>query len=199
MTVIVNNNSLICHGYCAKRNYTGTKSTAQLAFLKRNCQKWLSFDFDKVNNEEHYSLIHRRCFFEEMIPQNDDYKIHTFYGKPAIIEVHTDWYDKRHSQTFYTPSWHKINMVKTKPEPSTVVEKPSRLGEMLEIAKQLSRDFVFVRVDMYVSGNNIVFSELTIAPMACLSTYSPRIADKFYGSLATGGNQDPESILSLLT
>jgi hypothetical protein len=199
MTVIVNNNYLICHGYCVKRNYIGTNKTAQLEFLKRNCHKWLSIDFGKVHNERHYSVIHRRCFFEEMIPQNDDYKIHTFFGKPAIIEVHTDWNDKRRCQTFYTPSWYKINMVKTIPEPATVVEKPSRLREMLEIAKQLSRDIVFVRVDMYVNEQNIVCSELTMSPTACRTTFSPPVADKFYGSLATGSNQDPESIISLLT
>jgi hypothetical protein len=199
MTVIINNNSFICHGHCAKGNYIGNNKLAQLKFLIRNCRKWLSIDFGKEHNERHYSLIHRRCFFEEMISQNDDYKIYTFYGKPAIIEVHTDWYHERHCQTFYTPAWHKINMVKTEPEPATVVEKPSRLREMLEIAKQLSRDFVFVRVDMYVSEQNIVFSELTFSPTACRTTFSPPIADKFYGLLATGGNQDPEKIIALLT
>jgi hypothetical protein len=197
MTVIVHDNSFICHGFCVKSKYVGTSKKGQLEFLKRNCHKWLSIDFGKVHNERHYSAIHRQCFFEEMMPQNNDYKIHTFHGNPAIIEVFTNRF-KNHCQTFYTPAWHKINMTKTIAEPATVVEKPILLGEMLLVAKQLSRGVPFVRVDLYISEQNIIFSELTWTPSACRTTYSPAIADTFYGSLAIGDNQDPENIISLL-
>jgi hypothetical protein len=69
-----------------------------------------------------------------MIPYNNDYKVHIFHGKPAIIEVLADRF-KNVSQTFYTPSWRKIEMIKSIPEPATVVEKPDHLREMLQVAE----------------------------------------------------------------
>jgi hypothetical protein len=71
---------------------------------------------------------------------------------------------------------------------------------MLQIAKHLSRDFInFVRVDMYNLSNQTIFlSELTMFPDACQISFKPAIAEHFYGALAAGGNQDPESIISLL-
>jgi hypothetical protein len=132
-----------------------------------------------------------------MIPQNDDYKIYVFHGKPALIDFHTSRFEERR-QAFYTPSWRKVDMKKLT-LPTVNVEKPSCLQDMLQIAKQLSRDLInFVRVDIFLSEKQIVFSELTITPGACVNAFSPPIADKFYGLLAAGGNEDPESIISIL-
>jgi hypothetical protein len=132
-----------------------------------------------------------------VISENNDYKIHTFHGKPAMVEVYTNRF-KGHFKAFYTPSWRKIAMNKTIPEPTTDIKKPIVLREMLGVAKQLSRGLSFVRVDLYVNEQTVVFSELTMSPAACRTTYTPPIVDTFYGLLATGGNQNPESIISLL-
>jgi hypothetical protein len=132
-----------------------------------------------------------------MIPQNDDYKIYVFRGKPGFIDVTKDRF-KGTLKAFYTPSWRKIDM-KKHILPTANIEKPRLLQEMLLIAKQLSRDLIhFVRVDIFVSEQNIVFSELTMSPSACILTFTPSIADRFYGLLAAGSNQDPESIISIL-
>jgi hypothetical protein len=196
MTVIVKGNSYRCYGFCKKYKYDGKLKTNQLTFLQTNCRRWLSIDYGKVENELYYSSVNRKCFFEEMIPQNDDYKIYVFHGNPALIDLHTFRFEGRR-QAFYTPSWRKVDMKKLS-LPTADVEKPSCLMEMLQIAKQLSRDFHFVRVDLYLSEKQIVFSELSISPGACKSHFSPSIAEKFYGFLAAGGNEDPESIISIL-
>jgi hypothetical protein len=196
MTVLVKGNSYRCYGVCKKSKYDGSSKTNQLKFLQTNCRKWLSIDYGKVENELYYSSVNRKCFFEEMIPQNDDYKIYVFHGKPTLIDLHTHRFEGRR-QAFYTPSWRKVDMKKLT-LPTADVSKPSCLKDMLQIAKQLSRDLHFVRVDIYLSEKQIVFSELSIAPGACISPFSPPIADKFYGLLAVGGNEDPESIISIL-
>ena len=44
------------------------------------------------------------------------------------------------------------------------LEKPQNWGKMVEIAKELGRDFPFVRVDLYNINGKIYFSELTFTP-----------------------------------
>jgi hypothetical protein len=132
-----------------------------------------------------------------MISQNGDYKIYVFHGKPVLIDVDIQRFNGIH-ESFYTPSWRKINMKKYK-LPTQNIDKPRRLQEMLQIAKHLSRDFInFVRVDLYLSNLTIFFSELSMFSDACKMPFKPPIAEYFYGALAAGGNQDPESIISLL-
>ncbi|UKI22301.1 MAG: hypothetical protein L6V88_07980 [Anaerotruncus sp.] len=53
---------------------------------------------------------------------------------------------------------------------------------MLEIAKTLSEDFPFVRVDLYETEAGIVFGELTFTPMGCNHNYLSEEAQKFMGS-----------------
>jgi hypothetical protein len=48
--------------------------------------------------------------------------------------------------------------------PNTPPEKPKNLKKMIEIAKILYDGFTFVRVDLYDTGNNIWFGELTFTP-----------------------------------
>lgn len=41
------------------------------------------------------------------------------------------------------------------------IEVPSNLEEMIQIAKELSEDFSFIRVDLYNVDKNIIFGEIT--------------------------------------
>jgi hypothetical protein len=51
--------------------------------------------------------------------------------------------------------------------------KPKNLEKMLEIAKKLSEDFPFVRVDLYEVDGHIYFSELTLYPGAGFVYFEP--------------------------
>lgn len=61
-------------------------------------------------------------------------------------------------------------------------EKPKEYDKMLEIAKTLSEDFPFVRVDLYETEAGIVFGELTFTPMGCNHNYLSEEAQEFMGS-----------------
>lgn len=41
------------------------------------------------------------------------------------------------------------------------IERPSRLNEMIEYAKVLSKGFPHVRVDLYAPNDHVYFSEMT--------------------------------------
>ena len=48
--------------------------------------------------------------------------------------------------------------------PDIIFQKPKKLKLMMEYAKKLSEDFVFVRVDLYNVNDNIYLGEMTFSP-----------------------------------
>ena len=53
---------------------------------------------------------------------------------------------------------------------------------MIEVAKTLSKDFPFVRVDLYETEAGIVFGELTFTPIGRNHYYLSNEAQEFMGS-----------------
>ena len=49
-------------------------------------------------------------------------------------------------------------------DPACSYPKPERLEDMLEMAKKLSADFPYVRVDLYAIQDQVFFGELTFSP-----------------------------------
>lgn len=91
-----------------------------------------------------------------------DYKFFCFHGVPKIIQVDTNRFTD-HGRIMMYPDWS------TAPFHSSIkyfkqdlkVDKPDNLEEMLDIAVKLSKDFKFIRVDLYSVNNKIYFGELT--------------------------------------
>ncbi len=55
------------------------------------------------------------------------------------------------------------------------ISKPENFNEMLEIAKKLSEDFVFARIDLYNIKGKIYFGEITLSPN---SGFDPDITEE---------------------
>ena len=60
--------------------------------------------------------------------------------------------------------------------------KPAVFEEMVDIARKLSADFPFVRVDLYDLSGKIVFGELTWIPMGGNCIVDPASFDVELGS-----------------
>ena len=54
-----------------------------------------------------------------------------------------------------------------------ISEKPVNFDSMINIAKKLSRDFQFVRVDLYNIDGKIYFGELTFTPTSGKNPFYP--------------------------
>ena len=57
--------------------------------------------------------------------------------------------------------------------------KPKKLKEMIEIAKKLSSEFDYVRVDLYEVEGKIYFGEMTFYPLGGMTPYNPKNFDEF--------------------
>lgn len=127
--------------------------------------------------EPHYQFITPKVFAEELIDDGVgrlpvDYKFMCVNGEPRCVLICTD---REIGQdlpllSVYTPGWEKLDWlqknINKKDEP-----KPPHLDEMLHIARVLSSDFEFVRVDLYDCPSGVVFGELTFTPASGLMGY----------------------------
>lgn len=97
-----------------------------------------------------------------------DYKIYCFNGKPDVILVCRDRFSKnthRASYLFFDQEWNFQPLDKGDENLQDIdVPKPENLDEMIEIARKLSEDFVFARIDLYNIKGKIYFGEITLSP-----------------------------------
>ncbi len=98
----------------------------------------------------------------------EDYKFYCFNGVPVLLNY---FVNRRYvnGQMSYDMVHLDLRNFSFRPDielgcSENVKEFPKSLNQMIEIAKILSRDFPFVRVDLYEENGKPVFGELTFTP-----------------------------------
>ena len=118
-----------------------------------------------------------------------DYKFYCFNGIPKIIKVQSKYYKKNIKMYhYYDLNWN-ITDIETKSQnnfklPKTInFKKPKHLNKMIKYAKIFSKDFIFVRVDLYEFNDTIYLSELTFSPANLRSPFKNEKQRIYLGSL----------------
>ena len=104
-----------------------------------------------------------------------DYKFFCFDGKPFCVQVDSGRFESHH-QNFYDMEWKSLGVHCTYPE-GEGIDRPAGFEEMKRLASQLSKDFPFVRVDLYNVGGKIYFGELTFYPSSGYGKFKPETFD----------------------
>lgn len=132
----------------------------------------------------------RRVVIEQLISDGKrkdipDYKFFCFDGVPAYCQVIGS---RTTGETidFYDMEWNHMefrglnaacnNAVQRMPEPDNFVG-------MKKLACELSAGYPFVRVDLYNTGDNIYFGELTFYPASGFGHFTPDCWDEKIGAL----------------
>ena len=118
--------------------------------------------------EPHYRFIEPKVFCEELIDTGSDafptdYKFTCVKGKICDIFVAVERATNAKYITMDT-NWNVLPYTRKSFLPNTIPPQPKLLKDMIHIAKILSEDFDFVRVDLYEYKNQVYFSELTFSP-----------------------------------
>ena len=74
--------------------------------------------------------------------------------------------EKKLRLNYFDINWNSKNYGKESWKNQERIPKPKNLKKMLEIVSDLSKEFPFVRVDLYNDNGKIIFGELTFTP-AC--------------------------------
>lgn len=135
--------------------------------------------------EPHYHFITPRIYAEELIETPDgtlpvDYKFTCIGGEIMDIFVATDRAVSAHYCTLDI-NWKLLPYTKKEYLPKSLPEPPKHLFELAKVAKELSKDFGFVRVDLYEYRDQPYISELTFFPWGALLYSYTDDAIKLYG------------------
>lgn len=163
------------------------KDKVNIEEVKNKLNNWLSQKFYLITNELQYKNIPPKILCEEYMEDESgslrDYKILCFDGEPKIIQVDSDRF-KNHTRSLYDIEWNKLNFKRGNIEMSNIdINKPERLKEMLDLARKLSKNIPFVRVDFYYIDNQIYFGELTFTPASGRGQFTPIEMDKKIASM----------------
>ena len=178
------------HG-CATTMIIKNKAEVDWSKVKKQYDEWLSTNYAFFSFEPQYRDIEPKIIAEEYIEQSDgnlyDYKIHCFNGKPLYIHVIGDRDLKKHigREAFFDVEWNMQSFTSNSyPGYENPVKPPAGLQEMLKIAETLSKDFAYVRVDLYeLEDGNIKFGEMTFTPGSGMYWWNPPQMDEQWGEL----------------
>lgn len=156
---------------------------------KLKLSKWMLINqYYRGGQEWAYKNVKHRIIAEKYLAEIDvqgvsDYKFYCFNGEPKFIEVVIMVEDVPH-RGYYDINWNLTPFNRGKiPEYSAEIKAPETLPEMLHISRKLSKDFPFVRVDLYSLSVGIKFGELTFYPADARFPFYPEKYNKVIGDM----------------
>jgi hypothetical protein len=158
---------------------------ADTAFIQAQAEIWMATKYYSKFLEWAYQNIDpcilieefKSCHGDEVCP---DYKFFCFHGEPRFCQVDMDRFT-HHRKNIYDMEW-RLLPVKYNHDNGPDVPRPANLDEMIRVARKLSEEFDFVRVDLYSVHDDVFFGELTHYPAAGTGRFNPREFDLVMGS-----------------
>lgn len=166
-----------CNHGCGYNILINDKSKYNLNDICNTLTDWMNSDYWKKYCEPQYKDIKKKIIVEEYLGDDiQTYKFYCFNGIPKVSYVSSNGEngEKDLYLDYYDINWNWLpitlgNHLHSK----TKAQKPLNYENMVNLAKILSKDFPFVRVDLYNIDGNIYFSELTFIPTGGMMKLSP--------------------------
>jgi len=140
---------------------------------------WLKQDYSSFLREWIYKNLNKYLIVEEKLQVNGeippDFKFFVLNGEVELVQVDLDRFGN-HKRNLYTKDFELLD-AKLKYPSTTNIKKPLGYSKAVEIAEELSVDFDFIRVDLYLVNDKIYFGELTNTPENGFGKFSPKSLD----------------------
>ena len=135
-------------------------------------ESWLHYPYGIYKHEWVYWPVRRRLLVEEWLDANCesglvDYKFHMSHGECLMIQVNEGFRSGDRKRTMLLPPWNPqpVKWLYSRPDQDPVC--PENLDQMMAIASAFSRDFPYIRVDLYSVKQTVLqvmFGEFTFFP-----------------------------------
>lgn len=140
------------------------KGQINFEFEKNKFLKVFNSDIYGMSREWHYKEIRPRVIVEQLLGGSLlDYKFFCNNEGPFMIQVDVDRFTD-HRRNIYDMSWNLMPQRIRYENSERSIEKPKNLSAMIELAKVLSSDFQFCRIDLYEHRDKVYFGEITLHP-----------------------------------
>jgi TupA-like ATPgrasp len=151
-----------------------------LGFIEIMTKRWLNSKF-RPNVEICYNVISPKIIVEKYIKPNPpnvltDFRFYTFHGEVKFFRTATGYTNDIPTYAYdengiFLPV--KAEHDEVDYDELSLPELPVEWSEMKEISEKLSMGIDFLRIDFYLSGDQVYFSEFTHYPMAGNITFQP--------------------------
>ncbi len=175
-----------CNHGCGYNILCPDKSRLDIKESVRLLKQWMKEDYWKEFAEVQYRYVKKKIIAEEYLGDElRTYKFYCFNGVPKVLYVSENGEngEKDKYLNYYSMDWEMLpyclsgHVRKTLPHP-----KPEHMDELVRYAEILSRDFPFVRVDLYDVNGKVYISELTFIPTGGFMHLIPEGTDIEWGN-----------------
>lgn len=146
------------------------KNNFDIKKAKKIINRALKFNHYYWGFEWPYKNVKKRIIAEKYLndPEHSvlpDYKFFCFKGIPKFFKIDFNRTSDHHAN-YYDLDWNLLPFGEFDfpPSSSLSTKRPANFTQMIDIASQLSKNFEFLRVDMYNIDGEIFFGELTLYP-----------------------------------
>ena len=171
----------------SKLDIEETKRTLREMLKVLDKKTWMFHDLAWISEKK------ARIVVEEFLEKEDgsnylELNIYCFNGKPTMTLIVNDYLqedgdiDHNFTRNFYDIDWNPIPVKVSGNEIGYTIDKPEEYEDAIKLAEELSKDFLLLRVDLYVGDGKIILSELTPAP-AGLVYFEPDEYDFKFGDM----------------
>lgn len=157
--------------------------------LKKDVNKWLKRRYYYLHREWPYKNVKPRIIAEKYMASREqkelvDYKFFCFNGEPKFIYISEGLSNHETAKmSFADMNYHITNFYRKDYKPFKVLPtKPINFEKMKELAKMLSKNISFVRVDFYEIEEKVYFGELTFYPGSGFIPFEPKEYDEILGN-----------------
>jgi hypothetical protein len=181
-----------CNNGSGTNVFVRNKAEMDVEKIGADVSMWNEVNTISVGREWAYQDIEPKLVVEELLISHDgtqkedlnDYKILCFNGEPKVLWVDVDRHID-HRRNFYDLKWNDLGILSDCPNSDKPIPKPYGLEKMIEIARDIAKDFPFVRVDFYSVNQKVYIGELTFYPWSGCVQYTPDSFDFELGSYFT--------------
>ncbi|ADO82178.1 ATP-grasp fold amidoligase family protein [Ilyobacter polytropus] len=167
------------------------KSKTYYENVAKELHRQLNEKFGILTIEYYYEEIKPLIIIEDLLMTKkglvDDYKFHCFNSKGEFKCIFMYDYGKENDMKDYPrqmfdENFNKLPFELSRRDDGKELEKPKNFDKMISLAKKLSKDFDYVRVDFFEVDDNIYFNELTFCHACGFQSFNPREWDYKLGS-----------------
>ncbi len=183
--------NLQSNGRCIKIIHD--KDAVDFEALKQEVASWFEIENTLVNSADRHFYDSTPKVFAEAYMSNFegqlyDYKFFCFGGEPFCMYTAIDQFEDgvntdAYPIMFYDLDWKKMDVKYGHHPNNAEVPKPKHYEEMMEVAKELSSGFPFVRVDFFDTDEKLYMAELTFNPGGGFTPYYPKSFNEKMGEM----------------